>query len=178
MAIAPRSASRVAHEGDAAVVGNVEPLVRVGGPRVGALDAGDERSARGRGGRPESERAIDVHPRAGGSRARDNVGERIERAGVHVAGLQTDDRPIVERGQRVGAHAALPIGGDARDAGAAEAEHAERLERGDVDFVTDDDGDRRRAEEPLRLDVPAGALRARVCRAAASAGEVRPSSRR
>ena len=69
-AIAARSARGVAHEREAAVVGHVEPLVRVGGPRVGALDARREVGARRRGRGPQAERAVDVHPGARAVRAR------------------------------------------------------------------------------------------------------------
>ena len=57
----------------------------------------------------------------------DDLVERIERAGVHVARLRADDRrPASRRGdvaaQRVGAHPALVVDGDELDRGAAEAE--------------------------------------------------------
>ena len=87
-------------KGQPGVVGDVQPLVRVGRPRVGALDAGDEVAEPRRDGRPEPERTIDVQP---GSRALDGVGdlqERIERARVHVPGLRADDRRPVRVRQR------------------------------------------------------------------------------
>ena len=42
----------VAHEREAAVIGNVEPLVRVGGPRVRLGDSGDEVGVARTGGGP------------------------------------------------------------------------------------------------------------------------------
>ena len=87
------SASR--DDGQPAVVGHVEPLVRVGRPGVGVLDAGDEVGATGRRGCPEPERAVDVHPRTGLLGQRDRPGEEVAGAGVHVARLEADDgRPV------------------------------------------------------------------------------------
>ena len=51
-------------EGVAAVVGHVEPLVAVGRPRVGHLDAVGEVAGRRARRRPQPERAVDVHPGA------------------------------------------------------------------------------------------------------------------
>ena len=51
------------------------------------MPRGEVRARRRRRG-PQAERAVDVHPGAGRVRARADLGERIERAGVHVAGLQ------------------------------------------------------------------------------------------
>src|SRR2546427_11722015 len=82
----------VAHEGETAVIGNVQPLVRVGGPGVRGADALEQvAEARARRG-PEAECAVDVHPGvAVRARQAGDLAKRIERAGVHVAGLRTDD---------------------------------------------------------------------------------------
>ena len=116
-----------------AIVGHVEPLVGVGGPGVGELDAGDRCTQLGLGGSPEAERAVDVEPAAVLADARSAIAaQRIEGAGVHVAGLGADDRrdrsdaaAIVA--QRVGPHPALLVG-RRRDVTrlAAEAEHPQR----------------------------------------------------
>ena len=53
---------RVRAERDPAVVGHVEPLVRVGRPRIRPLVAGDEVRERGGGCGPQAERAVDVDP--------------------------------------------------------------------------------------------------------------------
>ena len=122
--------------------------------------------------RPQPEGAVDVHP---GPRPRargDDRRGRVEGAGVDVAGLQADDRALVERGQRVGAHAPLAVHRHPHDALAAEAEHPERLEQAHVHLVAHDHAQRRRAEQPLRLDVPALAREQRVARGG-EAAEVR-----
>ena len=84
---------RIRHRCDPAVVGDVEPLVSVRRPRVGPLDARDAARGARAGRRPQAEGAVDVAP---GARARaasvDDLGERIERAGVDLAGLRADDR--------------------------------------------------------------------------------------
>src|SRR5207253_6343967 len=86
--------------------------------------------------------------------------EGIERARVHVAGLGAHDRRAVEPAEglaeRVGPHPALLIGGDAMNASSAKTEHLERREDSDVRFVADDHADRRRAKQPVLLDMPAG----------------------
>ncbi len=74
----------VADKGDAAVVGDVEPLVRVGRPGVGSPDATHLGPVPRRGRRPQSEGAIDVEPAI---HAPDRVRQGLEgvaRAGVGV----------------------------------------------------------------------------------------------
>ena len=87
------------------------------------------------------------------------LGERVERAGVQVAGLQRDDhRPVDlgERGaQRVRPDPALVVGGDRRRR--AEPEVAQ----GEVDAVVplgaDEHVTRGAPVRPARVQVPAGA---------------------
>ena len=98
--------------------------------------------------------------------------ERIERAGVDVAGLRAHDRRGRERRQRVGAHAALAVDGDAHEAVAPEAGEPERLDQRRVCLLADHDRDRRRAEEAVGLDVPVLAREHRVSRGG-ERGEVR-----
>jgi hypothetical protein len=107
-----------------------------------------------RGSGPQTERAIDVHPGAGGAGARAHLGGRIERAAVHVSRLHAHDRPIVERRQRVRAHPSLAVHGDAMHPIAAETQQAERLQQRHVHLVADDDGQRRRAEQDRRARRP------------------------
>ena len=97
----------VRDEGQARVVGDVEPLVRVGGPRVGASDAGDEVSQRRRGRRPQAEGAVDVDPGAVLGRRVAHLVERVEGAAVDLAGLRAHDR----RARRAAASAARSAAG-------------------------------------------------------------------
>ena len=83
---------RVGAEDQAGVVRDVEPLVRVGGPRVGPLDAGQQRPPRRTGRRPHPEGAIDVDPRPGLVGQVDDRRERVHRTGVDVARLGAHDR--------------------------------------------------------------------------------------
>ena len=99
--MAARCASGWAQNISAAVVGHVQPLVAVGRPRVGPLDALHEAAVAG--GRPRPT-ARTRRPRAARRRlprpGRDRP-QRVERAGVHLAGLGADDAGPVERVERL-----------------------------------------------------------------------------
>ena len=144
----------VADEGEATVVADVGPFVAVGGPGVGLGEAGGEMAILGRHGGEEAEGAIDVDPGAGFVGGFADFGGWIEGAGVDVAGLDADDGGFVERGEGVGAHAALAVDGDADDSAAAQAEHSEGFQERDVDFSAHDNGDGRGSEEAVVFDVP------------------------
>ena len=121
--------------------------------------------------RPEAERPVHVDPAPGLARpGADRVGG-IERARVHVARLEADDRRARERRQLVGAEPPLGVGRDPHDALAPQPEQAQRLEDAHVDLVPDDHRERRRAEHPVPLDVPPLASQQRVARGG-QAGEV------
>ena len=100
-----------------AVVGNVQPLVRIHGPRVGVLESVGPRSHflvdRLRAPTSRTHR-----PRGPTRRARCacsiSGAKRIEGAGVHVAGLQADNRRSCNRAsaaaRRIRQHASLAVG--------------------------------------------------------------------
>ncbi len=107
---------RVRDDGDAGVVGHVEPLVGVEGPRVGPLrPLGQVRHVPGRSD-PESERSVDVMPGVGSRHEIGDLGDRVEGARVHLTGLSDHDGgagPAGERrADRVGKHATEFVGGD------------------------------------------------------------------
>jgi hypothetical protein len=87
--------------------------------------------------------------------------QRVDGAGVDVAGLRADDRrpvPAAERlPQRSRPHAALLVGGDRNDRGRAQAEEPQRPVDGVVAPLASEHPQRRRADQPGRLDVVAGA---------------------
>ena len=127
----------------------------------------DEVAQRGDGGRPQPERAVDVEPRVrqladGG----DDLRQRIEGAGVHVAGLGADDHgrsrsPASTSRRRSGRIRPCSSASTAMDPVPAEPEH---LERG-VDRRRGPRR-RRRPRSPARrqavlLDVPAERARGR-----------------
>ena len=148
----------VGHDGEPAVVGHVERLVGVGRPGVGCLVARREVPARRRGRGEEPERAVDVHPRAVLVGHLDRLGERVEGAGVHVAGLEQHDRRTVrsgsERGrQRFRDQPALVVRSD--DLRGAEAEVAQGQVDAVVTLGADDHPHPRRTGEPVGADVPA-----------------------
>ena len=88
--------------------------------------------------------------------------ERIEGAGVDVAGLKANYRRSCDRRQCIRPHAPLAVDRHAHDALAAQAQHAERLEQRRMRFLAGDDGNRRRAEQAVGFDVPAHARKHRV----------------
>ncbi len=164
---------------DSAVVGDVEGLVRVGGPRIGCLIAGDEvPGPRGRR-REQAERAVDMHPGAVPASGLDRGTEGVERTGMDVARLQDHDRRAGAAGrpgprrqrrfERIGIDAALVVGGD--DFGRAEAEVTQRQVDGVVPFRADEHPDPRRPGQPVGGDLPACLVQHRVPRGG-QAGEV------
>ena len=80
---------------------------------------------------------------------------RIERAGVHIAGLGADDGRTLQLGQSLHAHAALVIDGHPDHPVPPEPEHAQRLEQGGVRLLAHHDGDFRRSMEPAPVHVMA-----------------------
>ena len=91
---------RVAHDGDSAVVRHVQRLVRVGGPRVGPSTPAVRCRNCGEAA-AQSPKAPSTCTHAPCSWASvDALGERVERAGVQVAGLQRDDHRPVDLGER------------------------------------------------------------------------------
>src|SRR5215813_4528247 len=107
--------ARLAHKCDPAIVGNIEPLVSVRGPRVCKLYAIHQMSTLGGGCRPEPERSIDVNPGVG---IACGVADRpcgIGSAGVDVAGLDADECRAGEWRKFLGYHASLVIRRNADD---------------------------------------------------------------
>ncbi len=70
--------------------------MRVGRPRIGRADAVDEMAARGIGRRPQAERPVNVEPAAVGPDGLDDRRQRVEPAGVDVAGLRAHERRPID----------------------------------------------------------------------------------
>src|SRR5688572_11347239 len=85
-------AGGIADEGDAAVIGNVEPFVRIRCPRIGQFHALDERAASRLDASPQTKRSVDVHPCACLTRNGAYVLERVTGTRIDVPGLQTQKR--------------------------------------------------------------------------------------
>ena len=146
---APAPAGRVAHEGEAAVVGHVEPLVAVGGDRVGALDArrpGGALAARaGRTGRRRRRRAARRRSRSARS-AMAAIGSKSPAftspaLATRIAGAAVEraqPRRAPSRSRRPAASRREPS-----DVGAADAEHRQRLHGARVDVAAGEDRGRR-----------------------------------
>ena len=148
-------------ERDAAVVGDVEPLVAVGGPRVGAVQPGDE--VRRASGRPAP--TARTRRRRGASRRAAASQSAISSNGSNApvftspAWAQTSTGPV-EVGQQLGAHPTLVVGGHDRHPVAAEPDEAERLGQRRVRPLADHHLHRRGPEQAVGLGVPARAGRA------------------
>ena len=99
----------VPDDGEPAVVGDVEGLVGVGGPRVGLLDARDQVPTGARRGREQAEGAVDVHPCVVLVGERDRLGEGVEGARVDVARLEHDEVGRPSPASRAAARAAGSI---------------------------------------------------------------------
>src|SRR5579872_3438764 len=155
------------HEGVAAIEGNVEPFVPVGGPGIGLFHALDQVLVSRARGRPETESAVDVNPGAVAFRDRNQSAKIVERAGVDVARLQDDDRRGL-MAQRVLERVGLPAiqRGDMRAAHAQQTKSA--LDRA-VPLVAGQNADLGRAVKTPLLHIPALPLQKRVT----SRGEAR-----
>ena len=175
--IAAACTSGRAQNAKAESYGTLSHLCAVAAPGVGQLDAVDQVPG-GRAGRgPQPERAVHVRPAAVRVHELAGRAQVVAGAGVHVAGLQADDRR--RRGSPARARAArsptsiapFGVGRDRLDDVGAEAEQPQRpVDRG-VPLRAGDHPDPRRAEQARALDVPAGlgqhvvpgARRARRC---------------
>lgn len=131
--------------------------MRVGRPGVRVGQAGGQVRTRGISQRPQPERAVGMHPRPALPGPLDDVGEGIERAGVHLARLHADHRRAghVLR-EPVGAHPPLVIGGHPADPVPAEPDQPEGLDQRGMGFLPGDHGQLRRPGQPVGLHVPAG----------------------
>jgi hypothetical protein len=94
-------------------------------------------------------------PRAGGPRRRDQLGERVAGAGVHVPGLEAQDGAVVERRQAVGPHATLAVDRHPHDAAPSQPQDRQRFEQADVHLVAHHHRQRGRREQAVLFDVPA-----------------------
>src|SRR5688572_2231717 len=113
-------------------------------------------AAGGRG--PQTECSVDMDPRARLPSNPTNGRGWIKGSCIDVTGLNADDGRFVDGRQQISSHTSLRIHWHPVDAVTAQAQNAERLEDGDVDFGTDDDSQRRRAEQSILINIPAGAL--------------------
>ena len=142
----------------AAVVGNIEPLVTVGRPRVGQFHSAHEVAGRRACGRPQPERAVDVHPRAmvagDGNRRR----EVVEGAAVHVARLQAHDGRACRLGRQypgqfVPDDRSVDIGRHWLEHAGAQTEQPQRAIDRRVPFARGHHPDRRCSDQTVLLDV-------------------------
>src|SRR5215203_7306769 len=160
--------SRASAEDEATVVRDVQPLVGVGGPGVGLLHTFREIPQGRAGGRPHPERPVHMDPSADFPGSGADGAEGIDSAGVHVARLRAHygrsgglGESILER---VCPHPALTVGWDRLQVGGPETQEAQSAVYGDVALLTEDNPDRRRADQSVGLYVPTGILEHAVAR--------------
>jgi len=98
-----------------------------------------------------------MHPRPPLAGPPDDVGEGVERAGVHLPCLRAyHGRTRHVRGQAVGPHPPLVVNRDPADSFPAQPHHPEGPDQRGVGILADDHGQLRRPEQPVRLHIPAG----------------------
>ncbi len=140
--------SGVPHQRDATVVGGVQPLVGIGGPRVGAGDPRDLPGEAGSGGCPEAEGAVDVDPRPVFAGPLDQRNERIARPAVNVASLKADDRGSVQAWKARRDDTPLVVDWQPQRAITAEADQAQRFDERRVGLTASHHLHRRRTDKP------------------------------
>ena len=129
----------------------------VGRPRVGAAQAVDEILATRVGERPQTERTVDVEPTVPRGDPVGDLRERVERTGVHLAGLRAHQHGNAVRhiGRKVvGAHPALVVGGHDRHTVASRGRPARVTCARCCGPFTDHHMDLRGAEQSVALHVP------------------------
>ena len=156
-------------EHQAGVVRHVQPLVRVGRPRIGALDAAARDGAARCWRRPtvRTRRPRGARPHGRGDSRRSLRSGSNAPVFTLPACAQTMVGPFV-RGQclrqRIRRMRPWSSAVDANDLPRSDAEHAQRADDGHVHFVADDHAQARRALQAVGLDVPAGATQHLVAR--------------
>jgi hypothetical protein len=97
---------------------------------------------------------MDPGPRL--TRSRRDIRDRVDGAGVHVSGLETDDGRAFEEtaGESIGPHAAASVDGKRRDALPSEPEQAQRLQERRMDLGAHHHAYLGSSEQTSRLDVP------------------------
>ena len=149
----------MAADHDAGVIRNVQPLVGIGRPRVGLVEANQSCGVPARA-CPQPDRPVNVQPCAEGVGDRGELADRVDGSRVDVARLTThDDRPIRREQQDPfeigGQHRSVGIDGDVFDRPSAEPKQSCRTRNGHVDLFADDQADGWSAGEPVGLDIPA-----------------------
>ena len=105
-----------------------------------------------------------MNPRPRRPRHRANSRRGVEGAGIHVPGLQAENRAVIQARQRIGAHPALPVHRHADHPLLAQPQQRQGLEQRAMRFFAHHDSNLRSAEQPIVFHVPPGALENRVPR--------------
>jgi hypothetical protein len=85
--------------------------------------------------RPKTKCSVNVNPRASLACLPADFSSRVERAGVHIAGLDANEGHFIQRRKCVRPHSALAVYGYPVNAVTTEAYERQRLEDRRMDFV-------------------------------------------
>jgi hypothetical protein len=151
---------RVSHEREAAVVGDVQPLVAVGDDRVCPLDSLDEMARAVREGGEETEGPVHVQPGAVTLREIGHRGQGVEVAGVHLAGTRDHHGGRVAEGlefafERGEVEPSGPVRREFPHGIASQPEHRERLRVARMDVARAENRHPRQTAEAFHVDVHA-----------------------
>jgi hypothetical protein len=105
-------------------------------------------------GGPKAKRSIHVHPCIHLDCSIAYRCNGVERTGIYVAGLDTDDRRPLKEGNLLRIHPSLRIGFHNVDATSPQANESQCFEHGRVYFFSDNDIDWWCSEEAIHLNIP------------------------
>src|SRR5882757_1197280 len=151
----------VAHQHHAAVVSHVQPLMRIRRPRIRHLQSARQRVILRRNTRPQSKRAVHMHPCARILGALANLLRRIKRPRIHIPCLNTNHAPRRNLGQLLQTHPPLRVRRHARHAIFSKSHHAQRLLHRRVILLAHNHLNRRRAKHSIALHIPSFARQQR-----------------
>ena len=105
--------------------------------------------------RPKSKCPIHMHPTPTLARKRNQLLSRIESPGIHIPGLQTNNRGRIHLRKRVHPHPALRIRRHSHNTVPSQSQQGQRLEHSHMSLIAHNHGKRGRTKQTQRLHIPA-----------------------
>src|SRR5580700_5516293 len=99
----------VFHQDDPAVVIDVWPFVRIGGPGIRSLETFAQLTVLRRDTGPQTKSSVDMDPRALLVRTSTNISGWIECSGVHISGLHAKNGAIAQPRHFIRPHPSLAV---------------------------------------------------------------------
>ncbi len=115
-------------DGQATVVADIGPLMRVSGPRIGLIESSGQMLVLGRDPSPQAKRAIHMHPGAVFPCRFANFPCGIERSRIHVPCLNAHNCLLRQARQLIGSHSSLAFCFHGGYAFPAKSRKAQRLQ--------------------------------------------------